>query len=118
MSSNSKKTLRAHEQWAVAVAAAAIVSPLVSLGFTTSALDSSIAHAWWWQLIGTMGASLVLRVAVGVWLYSTARRDGNSPIVWFAMGTVFSLLAAILYFVLRILDRDAASTAQPVGPAT
>jgi hypothetical protein len=43
---------------------------------------------------------------VGAWLSVTARRDGYSPIAWFTLGVVFSVLAAILYFLLRVLDRD------------
>ncbi len=93
--------MRMHEQWAIAVATVAIVSPLLQLAPRLG--SQPWANFWVWAMLG----HLLGRVAVGVWLYYTARRDGHSPIVWFALGAVFSILAAILYFLLRVLDRDA-----------
>lgn len=108
--------MRTHEKWAVAVAAAALVSPFLSIALSGSLDSQPWANSWWWGMLGGLLGGLAIRVVVGLWLYYTARRDGHSPIVWFALGAVFSILAAILYFLLRALDREAL-TSRPRGSA-
>ena len=52
-----------------------------------------------------MLTSAVLQIGVAVWLFTLARRHGNSHWVWGVFGLVFSVSAAILYFLMRISDR-------------
>jgi hypothetical protein len=54
-----------------------------------------------WSLL-----SAVVAVAVAVWLFRMARRDGASPWVWCMFGLFFSVVAVILYLVLQIYERQ------------
>jgi len=44
---------------------------------------------------------ILVGIAIAVWLGCQAKKDGSSPIIWALFGLVFSVLGAILYFVLR-----------------
>lgn len=44
---------------------------------------------------------LLVNIAIAVWLGLEAKRDGFSVPVWILFGLFFSVLGAILYFVLR-----------------
>lgn len=110
-------TMRTHEQWAVVAAMAAVLSPLLTVSLASTSAAQPWTHSWWWGMVAVTLGGLLTRVAVGFWLYFTARRDGHSPIVWFALGAVFSILAAILYFLLRVLYRDPQSERRGEPPA-
>jgi H+/Cl- antiporter ClcA len=109
------RPMKRHEQWAVVVASVAVLLPLLQLSLSTASTSQPWNRSWWWMMAATSFGGLLARVAVGLWLYFTAQRDGHSPIVWFAMGVVFSILAAILYFLLRVLYRDLESARRGEG---
>jgi hypothetical protein len=44
---------------------------------------------------------LLVSIAIAVWLGYQAKKDGDSPPIWALFGLFFSILGAILYFVLR-----------------
>ena len=48
-----------------------------------------------------MVLKLLVHIAIAVWLGRQAAKDGASVSIWVLFGLFFSLLGAILYFVLR-----------------
>jgi hypothetical protein len=101
-----EQPMRRYERWALVVAFVAVLSQLLQLAMSIASASDAWRHSWWWIMLATTTAGLLTRLAVGLWLYYTAQRDGHSPMVWAAFGVVFSLLAAILYFLLRVLASD------------
>ena len=49
--------------------------------------------------------SLLVHFGVSVWLFIQARRDKASPWVWGLLGLTFSISAAILYFLLQLIEK-------------
>jgi hypothetical protein len=97
--------MKTHEKWALAVASVAVLSPFLDMALASSLGSQPWANSWWWGMLGNSLTRFLTHVAVALWLCFTALRDGRSPFVWLALGAVFSLLAAILYFLLRALER-------------
>lgn len=98
--------MQTHERWAVGAAIAAVASPILSAVLYAAAYGDPWTLSAWWETLFRLVGGLAANLVVGAWLWVVARRDGNSSIVWFTLGLVFSLLAAILYFLLRVLDRQ------------
>lgn len=48
--------------------------------------------------------SVALQIAIAVWLFIQATRDGAARWVWVLLAVIFGLSAPILYFLLRILQ--------------
>lgn len=48
-----------------------------------------------------MFLKLLVGIAIAVWLGYQAKKDDASPAIWALFGLLFSVLGAILYFVLR-----------------
>ena len=53
---------------------------------------------------------LLIAIAIAVWLGYQAKKDGASPAIWVLFGLFFSVLGAILYFVVRS-QKDSSSEA-------
>lgn len=105
--------MQLHEKWAVVVSGVALIAPVLTAGMSSLAGAQPWVTSWWWSMMGQSIGLWLVGVVVGAWLAKTAKRDGHSPFVWFAMGAVFSLIAAVLYFLLRVLDRTAPAANDP-----
>jgi uncharacterized membrane protein len=46
-----------------------------------------------------------VHIAVAVWLFKQAKRDGNSPWIWTLFGLVFSIVAVIVYLLSELLQQ-------------
>ena len=57
-----------------------------------------------------MFLKLLIAIAIAVWLAYRAKKDGASPAIWALLGLFFSVLGAILYFVVRN-QKDSSSEA-------
>ncbi len=57
-----------------------------------------------------MFLKLLIAIAIAVWLGYQAKKDGASPAIWALFGLFFSVLGAILYFVVRS-QKDSSSEA-------
>jgi hypothetical protein len=95
--------MQRYEVWAVWIGAAALVSPLLSLVVTTQMLGERFPSAWWGGVVAAL-VQYLANVIVAVWLFVEARRRGASPWVWSMLGLLFSLVAAVLFFVLRAFE--------------
>ena len=51
------------------------------------------------------GVTILVQVAVAVWLFLSARRGKETPWVWALLGLTYGVFAALLFFVLRIHER-------------
>jgi len=47
---------------------------------------------------------LIISLGVGIWLFILARREKAVPWIWLLFGLTFGLIAAVLYFILRVYD--------------
>jgi len=47
---------------------------------------------------------LLVRIAVGIWLFIQAKRDDAAPWVWFLFGLVAGLLAAALFYIIKVYE--------------
>ena len=54
--------------------------------------------------LSTMPFLLLLNIAIGIWLYREATKDGLSPWVWFLFGLIFQLMAVAVFYLLRIYE--------------
>jgi len=45
-----------------------------------------------------------VHIAIAVWLYQQAKRDGNSPLLWPLLGLVFGVMAVMVYLLAEIRD--------------
>jgi hypothetical protein len=43
-------------------------------------------------------------LAVGIWLFVQARKSEDTPWIWLLFGLVYGLIAAVLFFLLRVND--------------
>ena len=105
-----------HEVWAVWIAGGFLVAPFLSLAFTMS-LSEILRERYLWSHVLEIGVSQSARLIVAAWLFVIARRNGNSPWVWAAAGLAFSLLGAVLYFVLRAFELRSVSSHSPAEGA-
>lgn len=72
------------------------------------------AHAMRW--VQVMIAWLV-NVALGVWLFLTAKRSGRAKWIWALFALTSGLGAVILYFILDLLDQlKRQNDSEPTGP--
>jgi hypothetical protein len=99
-----------HEVWAVWIAGGFLIAPFLSLGLTMS-LSEILRERYLWSHVLDIAVSQSARLLVAAWLFVTARRNGNSPWVWSATGLAFSLLGAVLYFVMRAFELRTVSRA-------
>ena len=105
--------MQKHEKWAVWLIAGVFVSSMYT-AFFAGMVATQFSDSTWWYPAGRLVVGNLVNLAVGAWLYVTAKRDGNSRWVWGAVGIAFSLLGAVLYFLLRALSR--LPTVQPSAP--
>lgn len=106
----ARATVKHYDKWLVLLVVlwlvAHIPNPLISnlilsrLFFPESLGIMGLYDGWAMVLTGLLRA--IVAVAIAVWLYRTARRDGASPWLWAVMGLFFSVVGALLYFVLRL----------------
>jgi hypothetical protein len=47
---------------------------------------------------------LLIRIAVGIWLFIQAKRDDATPWVWLLFGLVTGLLAAALFYIIKVYE--------------
>ena len=48
----------------------------------------------------------LVSIGVGIWLFILARRENRTPWVWLLFGMVYGLLAAVLFFVLKLCESE------------
>jgi len=48
----------------------------------------------------------IVQIGVAIWLFITARRGNETPWVWALLGLTYGVFGALLFFVLRIHDRQ------------
>ena len=47
---------------------------------------------------------MLVRIGVAIWLFSLAKRHQAQPWIWCLFGLVFGLIAAILFYLIRIYE--------------
>ena len=47
---------------------------------------------------------LFIQIGVAIWLFRSARRSAQTPWVWALFGLSYGLVAAILFYVMRLLE--------------
>ena len=47
---------------------------------------------------------LAVQIGVGVWLFTEAKKENDTAWLWLVLGLVFGLIAAVLYFLMKIYD--------------
>ena len=48
--------------------------------------------------------TVIVQIAVGIWLFGTAKRDKFSPWVWSLFGFLFGITAIVLYYVMQLAE--------------
>jgi len=48
---------------------------------------------------------VLVNIGVAVWLYIQAKKDKNSPWVWCLFSLVFGIIAAVLYFLMQLIEQ-------------
>ena len=48
--------------------------------------------------------SIIVNLAVGIWLFIQAKHLQSTPWIWLLFGIVFGLIAAVLFFVIKLLE--------------
>jgi di/tricarboxylate transporter len=55
--------------------------------------------------------SIIVHLAVGIWLFVQARQSKGTPWIWLLFGLVYGLLAAVLFFLLKMCEQKNSSVA-------
>ncbi len=48
---------------------------------------------------------VAVHIAVAMWLFKQAKRDGHSPWIWTLFGLVFSIIAVIIYLLSELVQQ-------------
>ena len=56
-------------------------------------------------------------IAIAIWLYTTAKKNFETPWLWALLGLVGGVFAALLYYVKQIYDRPESKENQPREPS-
>ena len=48
--------------------------------------------------------SIMVNLAIGIWLFIQARQSNNVPWIWLLFGLIYGLIAAVLFYILRIYE--------------
>ena len=48
--------------------------------------------------------TMLVRIGVAIWLFSLARKQQAQPWVWCLFGLCFGLIAAVLFYLIRLYD--------------
>ena len=75
-----------------------VVQLYISAFFTSMNLQTKIASGIY--LFFTM----LVRIGVAIWLFSLARKQQAQPWVWCLFGLCFGLIAAVLFYLIRLYD--------------
>lgn len=60
--------------------------------------------------------SILVNLAVGIWLFMQARQSQSTPWIWLLFGMVYGLIAAVLFFLLRIYESKSWKNATAQAP--
>ena len=52
-----------------------------------------------------VAVSLSVHIAIAIWLYRVAKREGDAPWVWALFGLIFSVSGAVLFYAVRIYEK-------------
>ena len=61
--------------------------------------------------------SIIVHLAVGIWLFVQARQAKGTPWIWLLFGLVYGLLAVVLFFLLKIYESRNSSVPAEVNTA-
>jgi hypothetical protein len=106
---SSRVAMKKYDKWLILLIVVWLVCQTpVGLLLVDSLYDTRYSMGRHLDEVSILAALRLLRTAVAigvaVWLARTARRDNLSPWLWATLGLLFSVVAAVLYFVLRIHD--------------
>lgn len=85
-------------------------TPLIVKVYGREFLSISNAHL---KLI-TSARSLLLMIVnlvIGIWLFIQARQSKNTPWIWLLFGMFYGLIAAVLFYLLRIYESKSPNNA-------
>ena len=60
--------------------------------------------------------SIIVNLAVGIWLFIQARQSKSTPWIWLLFGMVYGLIAAVLFFLLRFYESKSCKDAGVPSP--
>ena len=55
--------------------------------------------------------SIIVNLVIGIWLFIQARQSKSTPWIWLLFGMVYGLIAAVLFYLLRIFESKAYNNA-------
>lgn len=60
--------------------------------------------------------SRIVNLAIGIWLFVQARQSNSTPWIWLLFGMVYGLIAAALFYLLRIYEAKGYNNAAGPSP--
>jgi hypothetical protein len=62
--------------------------------------------------------SIIVNVVIGIWLFIQARQAKSTPWIWLLFGLFYGLIAAVLFYLLKIYESKICSNAGVPLPET
>jgi hypothetical protein len=63
-------------------------------------LSNRVAHQITSLLMSLL--KLMIPIAIAIWMYGEAKRDGGAPWVWVLLALVYQFVAPLLYYALKV----------------
>lgn len=106
------------EKAAVVLIGLTLASRIASLIFDRYLLSAPDveASASYHTAIGSLRVlmPLVINMAIGVWVYREAAKDGRTPWVWALLALLYGMVALIAFMVLPLYDQRRVQSERPM----
>jgi uncharacterized membrane protein len=98
------------------------ISYLISMVYFNVSFLEEVKHMWAWNILSSYAGMLItelLNIFIGIWLYCIAKKENQGiPWFWLMLGIFTGVLAALLYFVLRIYQSLKSENELPTEPSS